>query len=74
MLLLCIISNSYTAYFRKSSHISRYHFLGRVLEEVETGGKAVCDVVILPPPSSNLDVSDEQETMMSLTKTGSPPK
>ena len=31
------------------------------MEEVEASGNADCDVVILPPTSSNLDVSDEED-------------
>ena len=60
-MILCIISNCYATYSRKSSHISRYRFLSSALEEVEAGGNADCDVVILPPTSSNLDVSDEED-------------
>ena len=40
--------------------VSRYRFLNSVLEEIETGSNANCDVVALPPTSHNQDVSDEE--------------
>ena len=60
-MIICIISICYATYSRKSSHISGYRSLSSAMEEVEADGDADCDAVVLPPTSSKLDVSDEED-------------